>query len=95
MPDLSVDTAVLIEAGHSLRAVASEFEHADSTSDDAADAVGEHDLADRVREFADNWKIRRGEMLEKIGTLAEQASVTGETFEQLDRDLAAAIRGEK
>lgn len=95
MADLSVDTAVLIESGHALRAVASEFEHADDNSEDAADAVGHPDLADRVREFADNWRIRRGEMVQKIATLGEAASTTGETFEQLDRDLAAALRGER
>lgn len=95
MPDLEVDTAVLIDAGSSLRVVAAEFEHADNNSESAADAVGHNDLADRVREFADNWDIRRGEMMQKIATLAEAASQAGESFEQLDRDLAAALRGEK
>lgn len=90
-----MDTEVLIGAGHALRTVASELEHATSNSERAADAVGDRLLAERVREFADSWQIRRGEMLESIAALAEAATVTGETFAELDTELAAALRGEK
>lgn len=95
MTDLSIDTVVLIEAGHSLRGVASEFESAEDRSDHVADLVGNDDLADKVRDFAHKWSITREEMLGDIVELAEAASATGENFDQLDKDLAAAIRGEK
>lgn len=95
MPDLNIDTEVLIEAGHSLRSVASEFENANDISDDVAGWVGNHRLADKVRDFAHKWDDTRADMLEGISTLAEQASKTGETFAQLDSDLAAALKGEK
>lgn len=95
MADLRVDTEVLQEAGHALRVVASEFEHADDNSKDAAAVVGDRELADRVRDFADSWDHRRGEMLENIAALATAASETGRAFAELDTDLAAVIRGEQ
>ncbi|GAA1476790.1 hypothetical protein GCM10009623_12360 [Nocardioides aestuarii] len=92
---LSVDTEVLQEAGESLRLVATEFEHADDNSDRASEAVGNDDLADRVRDFAHNWNDRRGEMLGNIAALATAASESGRAFAELDRDLARLIRGEE
>lgn len=92
---LNVDTDVLQEAGESLRLVATEFEHADDNSDRAAEAVGNRELADRVRDFAHNWNDRRGEMLGNIAALATAASESGRAFAELDRDLARIIRGEE
>ncbi|MBF4161473.1 hypothetical protein [Nocardioides acrostichi] len=95
MSDLVLDTDQLVETGHALRGVATEFESANDRSDYVADHVGNHDLADKVRDFAHKWKITREEMLADIKELAEAASATGENFQQLDKDLAAAIEGEK
>lgn len=92
---LRVDTGLLREAGSKLRVVATEFEHANNNSDDAAEAVGHHGLGEAVRSFAHNWDDRRAKMMENIGKLAESAKVTGEAFESLDREFAAALRGER
>lgn len=90
MGDLEIDTDVLVEAGRSLRVVATEFEHANANSDRAAEAVGDDRLADRVRDFAHNWDDKRGKILKNIGTLAEAATGVGEAFEQLETDFVAA-----
>ncbi len=93
MSDLDIDTTVLREGGESLRIVATEFEHANTRSDDAAEACGHSGLGERVRSFAHNWDDRREKMLENIVTLAEYAKVTGETFEEVENEFVAALEG--
>ena len=74
MGNLRIDTTVLVDAGRSLRVVATEFDQANANSDRAAEAVGHGGPADRVREFAHSWDDTHDEMLESIGYLAEAAS---------------------
>lgn len=93
MDTLRVDTGLLRTAGAQLRVVATEFHHANANSDDAAEAIGHRDLADAVRSFAHNWDDRRAKMIEKIDTLATSAAAVGEAFEQVDKEFAAALRG--
>ena len=95
MSDLVLDTGRLREAGAALRIVATEFEHANARSDQAADATGHDGLADRVREFAYNWDDRRAKMLAGIAGLAAVATGAAEQFEEIDSVLAAALRGEQ
>lgn len=94
MGTLRVDTGLLRVAGSQLRVVATEFHHANANSDDAADAVGHRGLADAVRSFAHNWDDRRAKMIERIDTLATAATGVGEAFEQVDKEFAAALRGD-
>lgn len=92
---LRLDTNELIDLGAALRAIGHEFEHANDTSDRAAQAAGGGDLGEAIRTFAHQWDDKRRKMLEDIASLAEAARATGETFEGLDRDLAAALLGER
>ena len=85
---------MLRTAGEQLRVVATEFHHANANSDDAAEAIGHRGLADAVRSFAHNWDDRRAKMIEKIDTLATSAAGVGEAFEQVDKEFAAALRGD-
>ncbi|WP_336923463.1 hypothetical protein [Aquipuribacter sp. SD81] len=94
MADLEIDTVVLRETGAALRLVATEFEHANARTDALADALGHRGLAERVREFARSWDDRRAEMVEGIAALADTATGVGETYETIDSELAAALRGE-
>ena len=93
MSDLRIDTQVLREGGSALRVVATEFQHANTRSDDAAAATGHPALADRVREFAHNWDDRRAKMLSNIAYLAEAASKVGEQFEELEDDFVRSLQG--
>ncbi|MPZ66623.1 MAG: hypothetical protein GEU83_14300 [Pseudonocardiaceae bacterium] len=93
--ELRVDTALLREAGAGLRFVATEFQHANARSDDAADATGHPELAEAVRSFAHSWDDRRAKMVENIAALAKSATGIGEAFEELDREFAASLRGER
>ena len=95
MDSLRVDTTMLRVAGQQLRVVATEFQQANANSDDAVEAIGHGALAEAVHSFAHNWDDRRGKMLEKIGTLAKSATTVGEAFEELDKQFAASLRGER
>ncbi len=92
---LKVDTSRLIEAGTALRVVATEFEHADARSDDVADAVGDDELAGKIRDFSDNWDDKRAKMLGDIQTLAESAKATGEAFEAVEQSLTNSLEVEQ
>ena len=91
---LRLSTDDLLEVGHDLRAVAQELEGAAVRSDVIADAVGDPALAARVRDFAHGWDGRRAEMLEEVARLAEACTGIGDTFEHLDTEFAAALRGD-
>lgn len=92
---LRLNTSELIELGAALRMVAEEFHHANSTSDDLADAAGDPELADALRTVAHEWDDKRRKMLDDIAIVADAARAIGETFEALDRDFAAALLGER
>lgn len=94
MTDLKIDTTILVEAGQSLRVVATEFENANANSNRAADAVGSELLAARVTEFAHNWDDKRAKMMENIATLAEVSQGIGTTFDELEANFVSSLRGE-
>jgi len=91
---LTVDTAGLREAGAALRLVAAEFDDADAHSDAAAESVGHHELASAVRDFAHGWDDRRAELVQEVAALAQSCEGIGDGFEDLDRQFAAALRGD-
>ena len=91
---LQVDTNVLVDAGRQLRLVATEFHGAGDNAGRAAAAVGHEGLAGALRSFESNGDDRREKMVEHISALAEQCSGVGDTFEQLDTEFAAALKGE-
>lgn len=93
MDRLVVDTGVLREAGEALRAVALEFQAANSRSEDFADAIGHRGLAGAVCEFAHNWDDKRSRMVKDIADLAEAATATADTVEYVDRSLGRALLG--
>lgn len=92
---LRLDTGALCAAGTSLRSVASEFDGANATSDQAADAVGHAVLASAVRRFAHGWDDRRAGTVESIIALADACTGIGGSFDQLEHELAAALRGDE
>lgn len=95
MSDLNIDTDMLLEAGHSLRVVATELAHANANSDQAAEVVGHEGLAEHVRAFAHNWDDRRQKILDNVVALADASTGIGDAFTELEDEFVAALRGEK
>lgn len=94
MADLKLDTAQLRQAGTDLRLVATEFEFANARSTNLGDALGNAELASRVRDFAHCWDDKREKMVDAIASLAQSCTGIGEGFEGLDAEFAKALRGE-
>ena len=94
MGHLRLSTDELIDVGADLRLVARELDSANARSDTLAEAVGHAGLAARVSDFAHGWDGRRAEMLEEIARLADACTGIGGTFERLDTEFAASLRGD-
>ncbi|MDX2542205.1 hypothetical protein ACOT81_31380 [Streptomyces sp. WI04-05B] len=54
---------------------------------------GDGYLADKFEDFVDNWEISRGKLAEEVGAMAEIAKAAAQAYEDIDHQLAEAIRG--
>ncbi|MCU1423422.1 MAG: hypothetical protein JWN36_3073 [Microbacteriaceae bacterium] len=90
-PDLLVDIRTLQNAETNLAAILDEFKNANEFSDNVADACGNDHLGDKVHDFAHNWNIHRGRMLDAISALHDSVKKIYDSFDETDRKLAAAI----
>lgn len=54
---------------------------------------GDGDLADKFEDFVDNWEISREKLTEEVGAMAEIAKAAAQAYEDIDHQLAEAIRG--
>ena len=91
---LQVDTAVLHDAGRSLRVLHGEFDRAEDIADVGSDVIAHGRLRNRLGDFASNWDKRRGEMvamIEGLGTAAEDAATA---YERIETELVAALAGD-
>lgn len=95
MGQLRLSTDELVDAGTDLHRVARELDTAEVTADRLADAVGHPGLAAKVKDFAYGWVTRRTEMLDDVARLADACHAIGDTFQDLDAELATAARGEE
>ncbi|WUO35015.1 hypothetical protein OHT21_27470 [Streptomyces sp. NBC_00286] len=56
--------------------------------------IGAQKLLDAFEEFDSNWKIRRRKLTEELKTLHEITKAAADSYEQLDHELAEALRRE-
>lgn len=91
MSDLIIDGDSLQATAGRIRQVLDSFATAGSDAHEAADHVGHHGLAGRVKEFADGWDIHRGRFSEELGHIADAFEAVDETFTDLDNRAAAAV----
>ena len=91
---LTLDTVALRDAGTSLRMVAQEFSDANATSDHVGDSIGHAGLVQCVEDFAHGWDDKRAKMVDSIAGLADSCVGMSDGFEKLDRDFAAALKGQ-
>jgi len=89
--DLSIDMEELRTLAEDLKAIQEEFEGADDGAEDAADATGHDGLHDKVNDFADKWRIKRGEMTQNVAKLQGIVQQIVDTFTEVDTELAKAL----
>lgn len=95
MADICIDTEGLRDTGRALRAVALDLDGARAHSVLAARHVGQPVLAAAVEELSSSWDGRRARIVEDIAYLADAATAAGETYDAIDTELAAALRGQR
>jgi hypothetical protein len=91
---LTVVTEDLRLAGESLLVCYEEFRSAQDVADRGAEAVEHPRLSDALREFAAEWDDRRDEICHAIEGLGEAAAGAAEVYEEIERELVRALRGE-
>jgi uncharacterized protein YukE len=89
--DLSIDMDSLRGLAKDLKTIADEFQNADDNSDDTAEATGHDELAGKVRDFADKWRIKRQDMTENVVKLQGIIQQIVDTFSEVDTELAKAL----
>jgi uncharacterized protein YukE len=88
-----LDLDVIKGMGTGLNNVKKAFEGLDKLSDKYEGDFGNGDLADKFGDFASNWEISREKLMEEVDTLGKIAKAAAEAYEDIDHQLAEAIRG--
>jgi hypothetical protein len=89
--DLRVD-GYIGEMSRDLRAIRDEFETAGQAADDHARVWGQRDVGRAMQEFADNWRVHRDEILERLTTLGERVDQVDATWTDAEAQLADSIQ---
>ncbi|MEV0218473.1 hypothetical protein [Streptomyces sp. NPDC050704] len=88
-----LDLDVIKGMGTGLSNVKKAFDGLDKLTQKYGDDFGHSDLAEKFEDFADNWEIKREELTAEIETLAKIAKAAAKAYEEIDHQLAEAIRG--
>ena len=94
MDKLKVETSDLRTISDALLVIGTEFQDANENSDTLAEAVGEDELAGRIRDFAKNWDVRRKDFVDKISKLQKNVEHGADSFEKTDKQLANGLTGD-
>ncbi|MFD5229946.1 hypothetical protein ACFWJ5_15700 [Streptomyces qaidamensis] len=81
--------------GTGLSNVRKAFEGLENLSGKYGEDFGHGGLADKFEEFAENWEISREKLTEEVKALAKIAKGAAKAYEDIDHQLAEAIRGSK
>ncbi|MGH4032433.1 hypothetical protein ACQB60_26235 [Actinomycetota bacterium Odt1-20B] len=88
-----LDLEVIKGMGTGLSNIKKAFEGLDKLSGKYGDDFGDGDLADKFEDFAKNWEHKRKELTAEVDSLAQIAKAAGKAYEDIDHQLAEAIRG--
>ncbi|MFF3615997.1 hypothetical protein [Streptomyces sp. NPDC002580] len=88
-----LDLDVIKEMGTGLSNVKKAFEGLKDLSGKYEDDFGNGDLADKFGDFASNWELSREKLIGEIDALAQIAKAAAKAYEDIDHQLAEAIRG--
>lgn len=88
-----LDLDVIKEMGTGLSNVKKAFEGLKKLGDSYEDDFGNGALSDKFTDFAENWEISREKLTGEIDALAQIAKAAAKAYEDIDHQLAEAIRG--
>ncbi|KPI00389.1 hypothetical protein OK074_5822 [Actinobacteria bacterium OK074] len=95
MSDLKADTQRIRECSRALQRIYDAFtSRANPAEDYTAAELGNQQVVDAFQEFADNWKIHRQDLAERIRTLGTITWEAAKSYDEIDTKLADALRGQ-
>lgn len=87
MTDLRVSYDTLEESTRNLKAIQRELDHTKHHQADIRHALGSHDMAHAMHDFASNWDYHRHKLLDKIQAVGEMSEKTMDAFREVDTKL--------
>jgi len=93
MATMVIDVDAIQGLGDNLGTVATEFDNANSNSDQIAAAVGHPGLSSAVHDFAHNWDDKRQKMAKAISSLSQASLGLADAWRQVDQQGADALNG--
>ncbi|MFI9105891.1 hypothetical protein ACIGXA_35840 [Streptomyces fildesensis] len=94
-PDLAADTLRIRQCSAALKRVHDEFDkHANPADGYGRAEIGSDLLTDVFHDFGSNWKVHRTKLTEELEKLAKITEQAADTYDQVDSELAQALRGE-
>lgn len=88
-----LDLDVIKGMGRGLSSIKKAFDGLEDLGGKYGDDFGNEDLADKFEDFAGNWKLSRKRLTDEVDALAQIAKAAAEAYEDIDHQLAEAIRG--
>ncbi|MFI1565563.1 hypothetical protein ACH4ZX_21365 [Streptomyces sp. NPDC020490] len=93
MSDLKADTRRIRECSRALQRIHNSFTDRANPAEDFSPAeIGDQRIVDAFHEFADNWKIHRKDLAEKIEKLGVITWEAAKSYDAIDAKLAQALR---
>jgi hypothetical protein len=91
--DLKADTSRLRECSRSLQRIYDEFTNRPNPADGYSEGeLGDARIVSAFKDFGDNWRIHREHLSDKIRTLGTITEDAATSYEDVDVQLAAALR---
>ncbi|MGC0384327.1 uncharacterized protein YukE [Streptomyces sp. SAI-195] len=90
--DQRLDLEVIKEMGKGLGNIKKAFDGLEDLGGKYEDDFGNGDLADTFEDFAGNWELSRKRLTEEVDALAQIAKAAGKAYEDIDHQLAQALR---
>ncbi|MFJ8085073.1 hypothetical protein ACIQ6Y_31200 [Streptomyces sp. NPDC096205] len=87
------DLDLIKEMGNGLGRIKRAFDDLGKLNGAYGDDLGHEELSSKLDDFAGNWEISRKKLTEDVEALAKLAKDAAKVYEDIDHQLAEAIRG--
>lgn len=95
MADVQIDYTAIQHSRSQVDSAISTLQQAGAMSADLAALVGHDGLASKVNEFADDWDINRGRMIEELSAISDTLQAIVDTFSDFDQRAADELEADR
>jgi hypothetical protein len=89
--DLKITDGLLDELQSGLKSIVDQLRDSTKFSDDIGNLVGHDGLSGHVHDFASDWSVHRGKMIDGTTGIHDHVAVINTGFDQADKDLSKAF----